>query len=76
MAGKRSDSGSTHMVIVNDRHQFAVWPGQRPIPPGWRPAGRTGSRTELAAYLKAMGAPMLARARVSDPGPPSQSPPL
>ena len=41
-----------HQIVVNDAREFAVWPSAKPLPSGWRPAGRTGSREELLVHLR------------------------
>ncbi len=48
-----------HQIVVNDAREFAVWPSARPLPPGWRPAGRTGTRDELLAHLRSAFAPLV-----------------
>lgn len=48
-----------HQIVVNDAREFAVWPSARPLPPGWRPAGRTGTREELMTHLRSAFAPLV-----------------
>ena len=48
-----------HQIVVNDAREFAVWPSAKPLPSGWRPAGRTGSREELLGHLRAAVAPLV-----------------
>jgi uncharacterized protein YbdZ (MbtH family) len=40
-------SDSSYGIIVNDEHEFAVWPSARKVPPGWRFAGPTGTEAEM-----------------------------
>ena len=49
----RTDEG-THQIITNDDLQFVVWSNRRPLPPGWRHVGKSGSRAELTVYLREM----------------------
>ncbi|MFT3666889.1 MbtH family NRPS accessory protein [Piscinibacter sp.] len=59
-----------HQIVVNDAREFAVWPSARPLPSGWRPAGRTGTREELLTHLRSAFAPLVdlpARAQVRAP---------
>lgn len=48
-----------HQIVVNEAREFAVWPGAKPLPAGWRPAGRTGTRDELLAHLRSSFAPLV-----------------
>lgn len=48
-----------HQIVVNDAREFAVWPSARPLPAGWRPAGRTGTRDELVTHLRTSFAPLV-----------------
>ena len=43
------DTPST--VVVNDEEQYSVWPADRPLPGGWREAGRRGTREECLAHV-------------------------
>lgn len=47
----RADS-ITFTVVVNDEEQYSIWPADRLLPPGWRHAGRTGSRAECLAFIE------------------------
>ncbi len=38
-------------VVVNDEAHYSIWPADLSLPPGWRPAGHTGGRTECLAYV-------------------------
>lgn len=48
-----------HQIVVNDAREFAVWPSARPLPAGWQPAGRTGTREELVTHLRSSFAPLV-----------------
>lgn len=48
-----------HQIVVNEAREFAVWPSARPLPAGWRPSGRTGTREELVAHLRSAFAPLV-----------------
>ena len=43
---------TTYKVVVNHEEQYSIWPADRPNPPGWRDAGKTGDRTECLEYIK------------------------
>jgi MbtH protein len=42
----------TLKVVVNDEDQYSVWPVARDNPPGWRDAGKTGTKAECLAYIE------------------------
>lgn len=42
----------TTKVVVNDEEQYSIWPGDRENPPGWRDAGKSGTKEECLAYIK------------------------
>lgn len=39
-------------VVVNHEEQYSLWPSYRENPPGWREAGKSGSKEECLAYIK------------------------
>jgi MbtH protein len=44
-------AGSVHKVVVNDEEQYSIWPLDRPNPPGWRDAGKEGSREACLDWI-------------------------
>ena len=38
-------------AVVNDEEQYSIWPVDLPVPGGWRPAGKRGSKDECLAYI-------------------------
>jgi MbtH protein len=42
---------TTYMVVLNDEEQYSVWDTERELPPGWRPAGVQGTRTECLEHI-------------------------
>lgn len=42
----------TYKVVVNDEKQYSIWPAERRVPLGWFDIGKTGSKTEVLAYIK------------------------
>ena len=43
---------STFTVVVNDEGQYSIWPKGKSLPKGWRPGGKTGSRSDCLAHIK------------------------
>ena len=45
------DDGIIYKVVVNHEEQYSIWLLERPNPPGWRDAGRSGARAECLSYI-------------------------
>ena len=41
-------------VVVNHEEQYSIWPAERENAPGWRDAGRTGSKEECLAFIESV----------------------
>jgi len=39
-------------VVINHEEQYSIWPGDRPLPSGWRDIGRKGTRDECLNYIE------------------------
>ncbi|WP_437756714.1 MbtH family protein [Sorangium sp. So ce1389] len=42
----------TYRVVVNHEEQYSIWAADREIPPGWRDAGKTGTKDECLAHIE------------------------
>lgn len=51
MMSEVDDDNRTYSVVVNEEEQYSIWLANRPLPPGWREVGRTGSRGECLDYI-------------------------
>ena len=40
-----------HIAVVNHEEQYSIWPADRPLPAGWRAAGKAGTRAECLAWI-------------------------
>ncbi len=38
-------------VVVNHEEQYSIWPSYRENAPGWKDAGKEGTREECLAYI-------------------------
>ena len=45
------DEGRVFRVTLNHEEQYSIWPADRPLPPGWRDAGKTGPKQECLDYV-------------------------
>lgn len=46
-----SEDRTIYTVVVNHEEQYSIWPADREVPAGWRPAGKRGSKSECLAYV-------------------------
>lgn len=44
--------GVEFQVVVNDEEQYSIWPVYKDIPPGWRAAGKQGSKVECLDFVR------------------------
>jgi len=45
-------NSENYKVIVNDEEQYSVWPADRADAPGWKDAGKSGTKEECLAFIK------------------------
>ncbi|WP_298368781.1 MbtH family protein [Azospirillum sp.] len=41
----------TVKVVVNHEGQYALWPDNRPLPSGWKDAGKSGDKNDCLAFI-------------------------
>jgi MbtH protein len=41
-----------YVVVINDEEQYSIWLADKPIPAGWRAAGKSGRKPECLAHIK------------------------
>ncbi|MGH2732142.1 MAG: MbtH family protein [Actinomycetota bacterium] len=63
-----------YKVVINHEEQYSLWPAERGNPPGWRDAGKQGSKQECMAYVDEVWTDMrpLSLRRTMDDTPPDQ----
>ena len=42
---------SRYTVVINHEEQYSIWSTEREIPPGWREAGKDGTKEECLKYI-------------------------
>lgn len=47
-----SEDSAIYKVVVNAEEQYSLWPVERANAPGWRDAGKNGTREECLAYIQ------------------------
>jgi MbtH protein len=53
MGAIESTDEPEYLVLLNDEEQYSIWPADRPLPSGWREAGRRGDRQACLAFITA-----------------------
>jgi MbtH protein len=43
-----------YTVLINHEEQYSLWLEYKPVPNGWRTAGKTGSKEECLEYVKSV----------------------
>lgn len=41
-----------YKVLVNAEGQYSIWPETKSTPPGWQPAGPTGTKEEVSQWIR------------------------
>jgi MbtH protein len=52
MADENDWTHGTLKVVMNDEEQYSIWPADRDNAPGWRDAGKVGTKDECLAWIK------------------------
>lgn len=39
-------------VVINEEEQYSMWPVSRPVPEGWKLAGKQGTKQECLDYIE------------------------
>ena len=47
-----NEDETIYHAVVNHEEQYSIWPAHKPIPAGWREAGKTGPKAECLAYIE------------------------
>jgi MbtH protein len=46
-----NEDTTVYKVVVNHEEQYSIWPVARDNAPGWRDAGKQGTRAECLAFI-------------------------
>ena len=47
-----SENEIEYVVVVNAEEQYSIWPAGREHAPGWREAGKRGTKAECLLYIE------------------------
>lgn len=45
------EDGAIYAVVVNKEEQYSIWPVDKAMPRGWRPAGKEARKAECLRYI-------------------------
>jgi MbtH protein len=43
---------TVYKVVLNHEEQYSIWPANRENAPGWKDAGKSGTKEECLDYIK------------------------
>jgi MbtH protein len=46
------ETGTLYKVVLNHEEQYSLWPAERDNAPGWRDAGKQGTREQCLEYIQ------------------------
>ena len=49
-----TEDTTVYKVVINHEEQYSIWPADRENPVGWRDAGKSGTKTQCLAHIKAV----------------------
>ena len=52
MASEDDGDETVYKVVVNAEEQYSIWPAHLENAPGWRDAGKTGTKAQCLAYVE------------------------
>ena len=52
MSADEKEDKIVYKAVVNHEEQYSIWPADRENALGWRDAGKTGTKSEVLAYIK------------------------
>lgn len=61
MSNWLDDESADFVVVLNDEEQYAIWPAERELPPGWRAEGMVGLRQACLDHIDAVWTDMRPR---------------
>jgi MbtH protein len=51
MTSSEDEDERDYVVVVNDEEQYSIWLADKPVPNGWRLAGKQGKKADCLAYV-------------------------
>lgn len=51
MSRNEEDDNRIYQAVVNHEEQYSIWPADKQLPLGWKPAGKNGTKKECLEYI-------------------------
>lgn len=51
MHGEDREDTTIYRVVVNHEEQYSIWPTYKENPPGWKDAGKSGTKAECLSHI-------------------------
>lgn len=51
MPPEQEEDTTTYKVVINHEEQYSLWPADRENAPGWRDAGKEGSKADCLSFI-------------------------
>jgi len=51
VAADDEEDSAIYAVVVNKEEQYSIWPIEKAMPRGWRPAGKQARKAECLRYI-------------------------
>ncbi len=52
MPQDETEDRTVYTVVINHEEQYSIWPAEKENAPGWRDAGKRGTKAECLAYIE------------------------
>lgn len=52
MLPEQEEDTGTYKVVINHEEQYSLWPADRENAPGWRDAGKEGSKADCLSFVE------------------------
>ena len=52
MAWDDTEDTNVYKVVINHEEQYSIWPAERENAPGWKDAGKSGTKQECLEYIE------------------------
>jgi MbtH protein len=52
MSNDEREDTTEYKVVINHEEQYSIWPSYRENPPGWRDAGKAGTKAECLEHIE------------------------
>ena len=51
MSREEENDNRVYQAVMNHEEQYSIWPADKQLPLGWKPAGKSGTKKECLDYI-------------------------